>query len=707
MDNGNTMNPEQTAVGIDLGTTYSVVAYIDHTGRPITINNESGDVLTPSAIFIDEDEIIVGKEAIKASVVAPDLYAECFKRDMGSAAFRRDIRGQKVPPEVCSAFVLERLKHDAQRRLGPFHKAVVTVPAFFDEGRRRLTQNAGYLAGLDVLDIINEPTAAAVAFGRDLEFLNLADPGAAAQSLRILVYDLGGGTFDVTVLEIDGRQFRTLATDGDVRLGGKDFDKRLVEHIAQRFQEQHGVDPRGDAQDAAQLWLDAQEAKHALSERTKTTVVCSHAGIRMRLDISRDEFEEMTVDLLERSETTASLVIRQAGMEWQQLDRVLLVGGATRMPMIRRMLRELSGKEPDCSQSPDEAVAYGAALYAKELLDREAGASESSYELTNVNSHSLGVVGIERKSGQQRNVILIPKNTPLPHNATKMFLTAKADQRSIRVPVVEGESDRPEDCIALGECVIRDLPPGLPPRTKIEVEYRYAANGRLSVLARVPSVRHSAYVEIKRDEQPNQEGLDAWRSRLLGKPGTEAPRFDAAADGAGTHQAEPEAPDHRQTALELPQPGGTRRGGRDDGERRTALELVTPGDETTDGKSIRKRLDALHVRVGKAAVRCRLPEPLRESQQAAAAADLELARAQAALKKSLEAEETTLHDPGALHQRAEASAAKAACDQAKVRAEFTRLVLGRECAASGVIPPGTDEQVNEIHQLQQALQRLK
>ncbi len=189
------------------------------------------------------------------------------------------------------------------------------------------TQEAGRLAGLDVMDIINEPTAAAVAFGYQHGFLNLRS-GGAEKPLRVLVYDLGGGTFDVSVLEITGTEFRALATDGDVQLGGRDFDERLVSHLAEQFQIAHGVDPRSDPQDAAQLWLDAIEAKHSLSERTKTNVVCFHAGIRFRQEVSRQQFEDMTRDLVERSETTASLVVNQAGLTWDQIDRVLLVGGA-------------------------------------------------------------------------------------------------------------------------------------------------------------------------------------------------------------------------------------------------------------------------------------------------------------------------------------------------------------------------------------------
>ncbi len=475
---------KQPPIGIDLGTTYSLVAYLDDTGRPVTVPNSAGDLLTPSALLFDDDGIVVGREAVKSWTLAPDRYIECFKRDMGNAVTRRTVRGLEAPPEVLSAFVLDRLKQDAEHRLGPIRQVVITVPAFFDETRRKATQEAGRLAHLEVLDIINEPTAAALAFGHQKGFLDLGASDAAARQMRVLVYDLGGGTFDVTILEIEGTRFRTLATDGDVFLGGKDFDERLVNYLAEQFIAAHGVDPRRDPQDAAQLWLDAQEAKHTLSERSKATAVCFHAGIRMRVDVSRAQFEDLAGDLVERTETTTSLVIKQAGLNWQQIDRVLLVGGSSRMPMIGQMLRKVTDREPDRSQSPDEAVAHGAALYAGMLMGRKTSSGQGSCELINVNSHSLGVVGLHPQTRQSINVVLIPKNTALPCRVVRTFKTARADQRSVKVTVVEGESDRPEACIALGVCVVRNLPPGLPQNTPVEVEYSYHANGRLSVSAR-------------------------------------------------------------------------------------------------------------------------------------------------------------------------------------------------------------------------------
>jgi len=656
---------EQPPVGIDLGTTYSLIAYLDATGRPTTIPNATGDVLTPSAIFVDEDDVIVGREAVKSAAMAPESYAECFKRDVGSAYFHRQVGRCKVPPEVLSALVLERLKKDAEPRIGPIHRVVITVPAFFDETRRRATQEAGRLAGLEVLDIINEPTAAAVAYGYAR---GLFDPSRAAASKwreRIMVYDLGGGTFDVTILEIDGTRFRAMATDGDVRLGGKDFDERLVNYVAEQFLAAHGVDPRSDPQDAAQLWVDVQEAKHSLAARSRATVVCFHAGIRMRVEVTRAQFEDMIRDLVERTETTASLTVRQLGLDWSDIGRVLLVGGSTRIPAIGQMLRRLTGKEPDCSQSPDEAVAHGAALYAGMLSARAAsGASEDprrarpACELVNVNSHSLGVVGIHPRTRLKTNTILIPRNTPLPARAVRAFTTARPDQRSVVVPVVEGESERPEDCIALGECVVRDLPSGLPQGTRIEVEYRYAANGRISVSARIPSVRYSEQVEIRRDEARNLDDLETWRARLLGRAGMPS---------------------------------------------RPAGVPPLPPFQGTDRAAMLKRLDALLMRVGYAAVMLLVPKPLARSRIAALTAAEELVQVQDKLRKAERARHAVGPGVEALRLDAALVQAKAECQQAEVRSQYAHLALGRDCVGAGFLVPGVDREIQEIRQLEARL----
>jgi molecular chaperone DnaK len=629
-----------------------VIAHLDASGRPVTIINDQGDLLTPSAVFFDRDEVIVGREAVRAAVMEPDACAECFKRDMGGSVYHRKVRGVDVPPEVLSAFVLDRLKRDAEQRLGPIRQVVITVPAFFDETRRKATQDAGRLAGLEVLDIINEPTAAAVAFGYQQGFFGPSAGSAAAKPMRVLVYDLGGGTFDVTILEISPDGFRALATDGDVRLGGKDWDERLVDHLAGQFAAEHGVDPRSDPQDVAQLWLDAQEAKHSLSERSRATVMVFHAGIRMKIEATRQVFHDLTRDLLERTETTTSLVIKEAGLDWPQIDRVLLVGGSIRMPMVSEMLRRVTGKEPDRTASPDEAVAQGAALYAATLLNRDGHPELDRCRLQNINSHSLGVVGIDPKTKHRTNVIIIPKNTAIPCRVSRVFPTAKADQRSVKVAVVEGESERPEACILLGECVVRDLPPGLPKGTQVHLEYSYAANGRIAVSARVPQAHQSARVEIVRNQERNLENLDTWRARLC----------------AGAAQ-----------------PSSVFAGG----------GPVDPNDRT----SVLRRLDALYLELGKAAAKEQLPPALTRSQQTARSAAAELDRARTALAQAEQAKQSACGQGEAMRLGSELARAKTAFEQAQTQSDFAYLVLGRDCVAAHHTPTQTAPLVAEIQRL--------
>ncbi len=649
----------QPPVGIDLGTTYSVLAYVDPTGRPTTVLNALGDLLTPSAVWVDQDGIVVGKEAVKAAVLAPEAYAECFKRDLGRDVYRRQIRGLDVPPEVLSALVLERMRHDAEQRLGPIRQVVITVPAFFDETRRKATQDAGRLAGLEVLDLINEPTAAALAFGYEHGFLNPARDQIPDRPLRIMVYDLGGGTFDVTVLELQGPKFRVLATDGDVCLGGKDFDERLVNALADKFAAAHGVDPRADPQDATQLWLDAQEAKHALTERGRTMVACSYTGLRIRMEVTRAEFEGLTHDLLERTETTTSLVVRAAGLDWSEIDRVLLVGGSTRMPMVSDMLRRISGKEPDRTVSPDEVVAHGAALYAFMLGDHDAASSLAQCELINVNSHSLGIVGLNAATRQRVNEIIIPKNTPLPCREVRQFKTAKAGQRSVTVLVVEGESERPEQCIVLGECVVRDLPPDLPQGTQIQVQYAYAANGRISVTARVAQTRQSAHVELERPHQRDLKTLEFWRASLLGLT------------TAGTGE--------------------------------TLATEALPVVNVRDHASVVRRLDAIYTLVGRAAVKAILPTPLVRAQQTAQQAVTQLLANLDRLRNATAAQQTAVSQSERIQTRAEATQAQIAVDLARKQDDFAHLVLGRECVNANCPVPHAEKYLDEIRDLRRHL----
>jgi molecular chaperone DnaK len=504
-------NPQSFVVGIDLGTTYSLIAHVDGQGRPCCIPNCSGDLLTPSVVLFDEDTTVIGKEAVLGSTMEPEKVAECVKRDMGAKVYRKKVNGEYLPPEVISSLILKSLKADAERKLGPIRQAVITVPAYFEETRRRATMDAGRLAGLEVLDIINEPTAAAIAYGYSLGFLDRHCKAQMDKPIRVLVYDLGGGTFDVTIVEIQGQHFKALATDGDVCLGGKDWDEKLIEIAAQRFRQQTREDPRDNPVSAQELWLAAESAKRTLTERKKASIFVNHLGTRLKVEVSREEFEDSTAPLLERTRLTSELVVRQAGLTWQAIDRVLLVGGSTRMPMVPRMLEALTGKVPDRSISVDEAVAHGAALYAAMLAPgRSEDLNPSSFSVTNVSSHSLGICGTNPETGRKVNQVLIPKNSPLPRTSIKRFKTYKTDQRNVVITVLEGESERPEVCTQIGVCTIRDLPPGLPAGWPLQVSYTYEANGRLHVTARVKDHNAAVTTDFQRENSLPDEDLELW-----------------------------------------------------------------------------------------------------------------------------------------------------------------------------------------------------
>jgi molecular chaperone DnaK len=505
--------PQQLAVGIDLGTTYSTIAYLDPTGRPLTVPNLEGDKLTPSVVFFDDDAVVVGKEALKAVATHANHIAQCMKRELGRRFYDKELGGRHYPPEALEAWVLDKIRRDAARVLGEFRQVVITVPAYFDEVRRKATQDAGYIAGLDVVDIINEPTAAAIAFGYEQGFLREA--AAHSRPLRILVYDLGGGTFDVTIMEINGTDFVTLATDGDVLLGGHDWDGRLVDLVAEEFIRAHDIDPRDDPNTLGRLWRDCEDAKRTLSARQKASIPCDFQSHGIRLEVTRPQFEEATRDLLNRTAFTTRQTLRAAGLDWRQIDRILLVGGSTRMPAVVEMLTRMSGKIPDTSIAADEAVGFGAALHAGQIMARHRGLPPP-FSIRNVNSHSLGVVANDPMTRRRRNAVIIPRNTPLPVSAKRSFRTQKANQRSVLVQIVEGESAAADECVPIGQCTLRNIPADLPPQTPIEVRFRYLDNGRLTVLVNVAGTESWVQRELVRENSLTPEQLQTWRRFVTG-----------------------------------------------------------------------------------------------------------------------------------------------------------------------------------------------
>ena len=504
-------NSTHPAVGIDLGTTFSVIARLDAAGRPETILNREGDISTPSAVLFEGPSIIVGKEALKAASMEPDQVATFAKRDMGSPNYNRPVNGKMVPPEVIQSLILEKLKQDAIDVIGEFEKCVVTVPAYFNEPRRKATQDAGQLANLDVMDIINEPTAAAIAYGRREGFLT--DEGESRKSEKILVYDLGGGTFDVTVMEIDGRTYRTLATAGDVYLGGIDWDRRIADYIAEIYQAKHRVDPRQNPAGLQRLLREAEDAKRSLSAREQITITFEHAGEGVRVPLTRQDFEAMGEDLIQRTLFTTRSVLTEADLKWDDLTRILLVGGSTRMPAVVRALEEESGIKTNKSLSADEAVGHGAAIYAGMLLAEQSGVDPKE-TIQNVNSHDLGILATDPETGRRRSSVMIRRNTTLPARKRRRFKTAKDDQRSVVAKVIEGGDSSGNNSTRIGKCVIKDLPEGLPKGTPVDVSFSYQENGRLIVEAQLPTLSKAASLDIERASGLSQDSLKVWGERL-------------------------------------------------------------------------------------------------------------------------------------------------------------------------------------------------
>ncbi len=505
---------DELAVGIDLGTTYSVLAFLNPEGQLQTFTNAEGDKATPSVVLFDGQEVIIGKEAIKAMATDMELIAESAKRELGHRHFHKCFAGASYPPEALQAWILNKLRCDAWQTLGRFQKVVITVPAYFDEVRRKATQDAGFMAGFEVLDIINEPTAAAISFGYELAREGLVSD---SRPQLILVYDLGGGTFDVSVLEMHPHRFVTLATDGDVRLGGRDWDQRLVDFVAVEAIRQTGVDPREEPNSLGYLICECEEAKRALSVRQHTQILLDLHGFPLRVPITRQAFEDMTQDLLERTTFTVEKTLRAAGLKWPQIDRVLLVGGMSRMPAVVQRMAEISGKQPDRTISPDEAVAHGAALHAATLLDRQQG-REPQFEIRNVNAHSLGVAAVDPLTKRRQTAVLIPRNSALPASARRFFTTRRPGQRSILLQIVEGESESPNDCVQIGRCTVRDLPHDLPAQTPVEVHFQYEQNGRLNVRVRVAGTQTDLRHSIDRENMLDNEQLQFWRQRISGLP---------------------------------------------------------------------------------------------------------------------------------------------------------------------------------------------
>ena len=507
---------EGNTVGIDLGTTYSAIAYLDDEGNPTVINNADERPITPSVVLLDEDRVVVGPSFERIAVADNDQIVEAVKREMGNKDYFVVYREKKLTPEFVSALIMKKMKQDAEKVIGPISNAVITVPYYFNDVRRKATQDAGRIAGLNVVDIINEPTAATLAYAWGKGELGRTDLGNEERT--ILVYDLGGGTFDVTVVRYTPTNFRVLATDGDVMLGGLDWSRRLAEHLVEQFKQKFDLDPSEEPETMRQFHQEAEDAKRDLSTQSQVPISVYYKGKTLSVSLSRAEFERMTADLLQRTKDTTELVMQQAGVRPGTLDEVVLVGGSTYMPVVEQMLREVTEKEPSRDLMPERAVAEGAAIHASILQARHGeGTSRiaeavqkrlNTVRTSDVNSHSLGIKITDPNDRSRKiNHIMIPKNTPVPHNVSQRFGTNAAGQQRVHVEILEGDAIDPMACELIGDFRVFNLPSDLPKGSPIEITYAYDSSGRINATAKELTGNNEASAEIVRDSGMNNEAI--------------------------------------------------------------------------------------------------------------------------------------------------------------------------------------------------------
>lgn len=479
-------------VGIDLGTTFSAVARIDpNTGKPMVIKNSFGSATTPSVLCFERDgNILFGEDAKNMQSVGDTNAIAFFKRSMGKDMFSVDILGKTYNATDLSAILLQKLKEEAEQQIGEkIDAAVITVPAYFTHKERAATIEAGKRAGLEVIAIINEPTAAAFAYGLNEK----------KEEQTVLIYDLGGGTFDVTLAHINQNEISILGSDGDHELGGKDWDDCIARYLASEFLEKYGADLSDDPEMVASLLVTAENVKKQLTSKDMVSVPITYQDIRGTIDITEETFESISQFLIGTTKDVTERLMDSVGISWNQIDGVILVGGSTRMRMVHNYVYEMSGKPPLGGVNVDEAVALGAAIRANITDKGETVATlgglfgrvksnglyiQGAKAVTDVTAHSLGMISISSDGEEYINSIIIKKNTKIPASNTRPFnLRTRAKDNELEVYVLQGEYKRPLDNTIINKYVISKIERTSPPNSVIEVTYEYTANGVIEVSA--------------------------------------------------------------------------------------------------------------------------------------------------------------------------------------------------------------------------------
>ncbi|MBM6760834.1 molecular chaperone DnaK [Megamonas hypermegale] len=483
-------------IGIDLGTTNSVVAVMEG-GEPTVITNPEGSRLTPSVVgFTKDGERLIGQLAKRQAVSNPDRTIASIKRHMGEVDYKVNIDGKSYTPPEISAMILQKLKGDAEKYLGEtVTQAVITVPAYFNDSQRQATKDAGKIAGLDVLRIVNEPTAAALAYGLD-----------KGENGTILVFDLGGGTFDVSILNLDDGMFQVVATNGNTHLGGDDFDNAVMNWMVEEFKKSNGIDLSQDKMAAQRLKEAAEKAKIELSSMTSTNInlpfITADATGPKHLDLTltRAKFDELTADLVEATVEPTRKAMADAGLSASEIDKIILVGGSSRIPAVQEAIRKYFGKEPSHGVNPDECVAVGAAIQAG-ILSGEL--NDKNIVLLDVTPLSLG---IETLGGICTR--MIERNTAIPTSKSQVFSTAADNQPAVTIRVFQGEREMAADNKLLGTFELTDIPPAPRGVPQIQVTFDIDSNGIVHVSAKDLGTGKEQNITIKSDSGMSKEDID-------------------------------------------------------------------------------------------------------------------------------------------------------------------------------------------------------